>query len=53
MTVKLCPICGSFLEQQEITVGGSTDLYWVCPEGDWEDPVVDAISAPESKADES
>lgn len=39
MPSKWCPICGAELYQQQMTIGGITDWYWVCPEGDWEEPV--------------
>lgn len=39
MDLKFCPGCAAVLEQKPVTVGGITDLYWVCPEGDWEEPV--------------
>ncbi|MWK54700.1 hypothetical protein GO594_01800 [Pseudomonas otitidis] len=42
MTIRRCPGCSAVLQQQEITVGGVTELYWVCPEGDWEEPVNNA-----------
>lgn len=41
--MKFCPICGDILYKTQITVGGMTDWYWVCPAGDWEDPVIDQV----------
>lgn len=45
MSTRFCPICGDILFQQEMTIGGSTDMYWVCPEGDWEEPVNPSLAS--------
>lgn len=39
MSVEFCPICASILEIQQILIHGKLEDFWVCPEGDWEDPV--------------
>lgn len=53
MSTRFCPICGDILFQQEMTIGGSTDFYWVCPEGDWEEPVIAPSAASEEPEAES
>lgn len=39
MTMMFCPGCSAVMEQLPRTQGGVSELYWVCPEGDWEEPV--------------
>lgn len=39
MEIKFCPGCSAILEQLPRTVGGVPVMFWVCPEGDWEEPV--------------
>jgi hypothetical protein len=39
MEIKFCPGCSAIMEQLPRTQGGISELYWVCPEGDWEEPV--------------
>lgn len=51
MEVKFCPSCGDILQQVEMTIGGTTAWYWVCPEGDWEEPV-NSVSAEETAPEE-
>lgn len=50
MEIRFCPGCAAILEQQPRTVGGVTSMYWVCPEGDWEEPVVN-LQAEQSQED--
>jgi len=46
MSVEFCPICAAILEIVPMTIGGETYDFWVCPEGDWEDPVdLNAVQA--------
>lgn len=39
MEIKFCPGCSAIMEQLPRTQGGVSEMYWVCPEGDWEEPV--------------
>ncbi len=39
MTIMFCPGCSAVMEQKPRTQGGVSQMYWVCPEGDWEEPV--------------
>lgn len=46
MSIEFCPICAAILEIVPMTIGGETYDFWVCPEGDWEDPVdLNAVQA--------
>ncbi len=53
MILMFCPGCAAVMEQEPRVINGESIMFWVCPEGDWEDPVVDAVSDPERKVDES
>jgi len=48
MATKRCPACSTALEQEPYIINGESIMFWVCPEGDWEEPV-----EPESPAQES
>lgn len=39
MTVKRCPSCAEVMVQETYVINGQPFLFWVCPEGDWEEPV--------------
>lgn len=39
MEVEFCPICGAFMNQVPMVIGGETFMFWVCEEGDYEAPV--------------
>lgn len=39
MTVKRCPSCAEVMVQQPYIINGESIMFWVCPEGDWEEPV--------------
>jgi hypothetical protein len=49
MTVKWCPSCAEIMVQQPYIINGESIMFWVCPEGDWEEPV---NSAPNSTTEE-
>jgi hypothetical protein len=52
MSVEFCPICGSVLDKVPITIHGVVYDFWVCPEGDWEDPVnSEAVNAAKNQND--
>lgn len=40
MTVKRCPSCAEVMTQEPYIINGESIMFWVCPEGDWEEPVV-------------
>lgn len=54
MTVKRCPSCAEVMDQEPYIINGESIMFWVCPEGDWEEPVNPSIaSAPEEPEAES
>jgi len=42
MSTKRCPACSTALVQEPYVIDGESIMFWVCPEGDWEEPVEDA-----------
>ncbi len=54
MILMFCPGCAAVMEQEPRVINGESIMFWVCPEGDWEEPVDPAsLAAAESKAEES
>lgn len=54
MTIRFCPGCSAIMEQEPRIVGGISELYWVCPDGDWEEPVNPSLNAaPEQPEEET
>lgn len=49
MTTKRCPSCAEVMIQEPRIINGVSYQFWVCPEGDWEEPV---NSAPPSATEE-
>lgn len=41
MPTKRCPGCSSELFTEPYIINGQTLMFWVCPNGDWEEPVED------------
>lgn len=39
MPTKRCPGCSAELVQEPYIINGESIMFWVCPEGDWEEPV--------------
>lgn len=39
MTTKRCPSCAEVMIQEPRIINGVSYQFWVCPEGDWEEPV--------------
>jgi hypothetical protein len=40
MTIpEFCPSCGAIMGKVPMNIQGTIDDFWVCPEGDWEEPV--------------
>jgi hypothetical protein len=53
MTIMFCPGCAAIMEQEPRIINGESVMFWVCPEGDWEDPAGQAaFVVAESKAEE-
>lgn len=54
MTTKRCPTCSEVMVQEPYIINGESIMFWVCPEGDWEEPVDQAaFAAAERKDDEA
>lgn len=52
MPTKRCPGCSTALIQEPYIINGESIMFWVCPEGDWEEPVETEsadIEEPESR----
>jgi hypothetical protein len=53
MTIMFCPGCAAILEKEPRVINGESVMFWVCPEGDWEESVDKAaFVVAESKAEE-
>lgn len=45
MTVKRCPSCAELMVQKPYIISAESIMFWVCPEGDWEEPVTPASAS--------
>lgn len=48
MVTKRCPKCSEVMVQEPYIINGESIMFWVCPKGDWEEPVEPEDSALES-----
>ena len=51
MTTKRCPTCSAVMVQEPYIINGESIMFWVCPEGDWEEPVESAAVAEEPESE--
>jgi hypothetical protein len=53
MTTKRCPSCAEVMIQEPRIINGVSYPFWVCPEGDWEEPVDPNTTAAVEPGEES
>ncbi len=54
MILMFCPGCAAVMEQEPRVINGESIMFWVCPEGDWEEPVEpEELAKAETQAEDS